>query len=86
MATFNPPHTNGVMTLTDDQKSSILSKLQTLQTAFVASDATPVCDTLYLVTLYNTQNVGYEINGDTCDSLIASSQDAQVVQNNVQGV
>lgn len=66
-----PPSTNGVMTLTETDKAIIKTKLQSIQSAFAPTDETLVCDTFYLVSTYNKQNIGAEINGDTAEFLLS---------------
>lgn len=65
-----PPQINGIMPLTDAQIAEIKAKLQAIQAAFVPTDEHPVCDTFYLVSTYNEQNVGAEINGDTAEFIL----------------
>lgn len=67
-----PPNVNGIMSLTSAQKAAIKTKLKTIQTAFTPTDEQPVCDTFYLVSTYNKQNVGNEINGDTTEFILGT--------------
>lgn len=68
--TKQPPYTNGLMTLTDDEKAAIKKQLEMIMVSFVADDFSPVCDTFYIVSRYNEQNVGNEINGDTAEFIL----------------
>lgn len=69
-----PPEVNGIMDLTDAEKTDITSKLQAIVTAFVATDDAPVCDTFYITSTYNKANPSAPINGDTCSSLLAPAE------------
>lgn len=66
-----PPSVNGVMDLTTAELSSILTKLQAIQSAFQPTDEVPVCDTFYLTATYNQQNPTAPINGDTCEHVMS---------------
>lgn len=66
-----PPHINGVAELTAEEITAMYDKLTVIQGTFVESDDQPVCDTFYLVSTYNKQNVGSEINGDTAQYVLA---------------
>ena len=65
-----PPFVNGIMDLSDIQKNDIIAKLNVIKSGFVASDDFLICDTFFLVSNYNRQNVRNEINGDTCEFLL----------------
>jgi hypothetical protein len=67
---MQPPHVNGMMELSEEDKNSIISKIKTIKDGFTPTDDQPVCDTFYLVSTYNKQNVGTEINGDTAEFLL----------------
>jgi hypothetical protein len=68
---LQPPNINGVMTLTDAEKTDVTTKLQTIQAAFVPTDFQVVADTFYITSTYNKQYPGLLINGDTCEALLA---------------
>jgi hypothetical protein len=70
MLFVQPPHTNGVMELLEEEKEEIRAKLIVIQEAFKETDEHPVCDTFYLTATYNAENVGNEINGDTCQMIL----------------
>jgi hypothetical protein len=65
-----PPNTDGIMLLTQAEIDAIKTKLQTIQSAFVPTDDTPVCSTFYLTATYNQQNPDAPINGDTCEYIL----------------
>lgn len=69
--TNDPPHGNGVMVLTDVEMALIKGKLNTIRSNFVPNEVQTICDTFYLVSTYNVQNVGSEINGDTADFILS---------------
>lgn len=64
-----PPNINGVMDLTPTEENAVINKLIAIRNAFVETDEQPTCDTFYLVSTYNKQNTGKEINGDTAEAI-----------------
>lgn len=74
MAIKQPPFVNGIMTLTDEQSTDIKTKLIAIRDAFEPTDEQPVCDTFYLVSMYNQAFTDEPINGDTCEMLLAEEQ------------
>lgn len=72
----NPPNVNGIAELTAAETATILTKLQAIQTAFIATDDQPVCDTFYITATYNKANKGKEINGDTAQFILAGDANA----------
>jgi hypothetical protein len=67
---LRPPNTNGIMELTKAEETDIRAKLEAIQTDFVGTDEQPMCDTFYITSSYNKENVGNEINGDTVQFLL----------------
>lgn len=65
-----PPNVNGIMELTQAGSEAIKTKLKAIQAAFVETDEQSVYDTFYLVSIYNKQNEGKEINGDTAEFIM----------------
>jgi hypothetical protein len=70
MALKKPPFVNGQMVLTDGQATDIQEKLIAIREAFVETDDQPVCDTFYLTSTYNRENIDFPINGDTCEMIL----------------
>lgn len=81
----NPPTVNGVASFAlmyesdgvtpnpnynATKVSTIKTALQSIQTAFTPSATQQVCDLFYIVSTYNKQNVGSEINGDTANAIL----------------
>lgn len=75
MAIKQPPYSNGIMDLTDVEKTDITAKLQAIVQAFVPTDFQSTPDTFYIVSNYNTQNPDAPINGDTAEVLLAPQPD-----------
>lgn len=67
---LNPPNINGVMLLTEEEIEELRTKLQSIVSNFSPSDNHPSCDTFYIVSTYNINNPGAEINGDTADYIL----------------
>jgi hypothetical protein len=67
---LNPPHTNGIEELTNEQILSIKAKLQVIVDGFIPSDEQEFVNTFYIVSTYNRQNVDSPINGDTAEYVL----------------
>lgn len=65
-----PPEVNGIMDLAEEDILDIKAKLLVIQSAFVATDEQPVCDTFYLTATFNQANE-HKINGDTAQYCLA---------------
>jgi hypothetical protein len=71
MVLKKPPFVNGIIEgLTDTQITDFQTKLVAIRDAFVETDEQPVCDTFYLTSTYNRDNVDFPINGDTCEYVL----------------
>ncbi|QKE74779.1 hypothetical protein HPK19_19460 [Arthrobacter citreus] len=68
---LNPPKTDGVTTLTNEEITTIKARLQKIIDGFVPNDYQEIVDTFYIVSTYNEKNVGHEINGDTAEYLLS---------------
>lgn len=66
----NPPHSNGIMQLTEEERLSIKEKLQVIQSEFVPTNNEEVLSIHGLVSIYNIENIDNEINGDTAQSIL----------------
>lgn len=69
MTFVNPPSTNGVMVLTDEEKVEIKGKLEAISSSFIPSIEQPELSTFYVVATYNKDN-DFKINGDTYEALM----------------
>jgi len=65
-----PPYVDGIMNLSDEDKTIVKNKLIDIKNSFVPTDDLPVITTLYIVSVYNSSN-DLQINGDTCESLLS---------------
>lgn len=65
-----PPYTNGIMVLSNQESEVIRIRMNAIITAFDPTDEQPVCDTFYIVSTYNQQNPGDPINGDTAEFIL----------------
>jgi len=65
-----PPFTNGIMTLTNDECVKVKDKCQEIKDAYKSSPANPDPSMMYVVSAYNESNNFKEgINGDTYNTL-----------------
>jgi hypothetical protein len=63
-----PPFTNGIMTLTNDECVKVKNKCQEIKDAYEPTQGNPEPTTIYVVSSYNESNSYQEgINGDTYD-------------------
>jgi len=68
-----PPNVGGVMELATDAKTSIRAQLISIQESFAPTLDEPTLSTHGLVSRYNQQNEGAEINGDTAEYLLGEA-------------
>jgi len=66
-----PPAKNGIMEITEQEKTNIKSSLLQIQTSFEASEDEPELTTHGLVTRYNYANPTLLINGDTAEYVLS---------------
>lgn len=64
------PYCDGCMELSKEETALIKKRLLEIQEAFVSSMEIPVCDTFYLVSLYNKEYPEEVINGDTAEAVM----------------
>lgn len=67
---LKPPYTNGVMELTEKEKTDIKVILNKIVEEFVPSMEQVQIDTFYIVATYNTMKDVKIINGDTAEFLL----------------
>lgn len=76
MINQNPPHTNGIMELSNTDQDRLRNQLVNIRDSFVPTDDQPVCDTFYLVVehtrKHGDQTTFTQLNGDTVDFLLGS--------------
>lgn len=82
MTLKQPPCVDGICSFVDNSPTcmAVQTKLDSLRTAFVATDDQPVCDTFYITATYNRTIAGTPIdattnyplvNGDTVEHCLA---------------
>lgn len=80
MPKLQPPHTNGVMDLTTEEISAIKTKLTEIQSRPLQTDEYGddiQWDLFQVVSTYNRENVGNEINGDTAQMILSEATPAE---------
>lgn len=73
MTFINPPHTNGTMQLTPEERSEIKEKLVVIVSEFVPTMEQPEIDTFYITATYNRENE-FKINGDTAINILQEGE------------
>lgn len=64
------PSVNGVMDLTEEEILPIRKKLMDIRDLFIADINVQTMTSQYIVSKYNEQNIGSELNGDTASFIL----------------
>jgi hypothetical protein len=66
-----PPFTNGVMELTEEEITLVKGRLVEIKEEFVPDYYNDVISTFYLTATYNKEYTTERINGDTCEMVMS---------------
>jgi hypothetical protein len=77
---LGPPHTNGVMALSQMQQDIILASLKKYLNEFTPSPQQPTLSTHDITSMYNTDHPEFTLNGDTVEYLLKNYKDPRQIE------